>query len=103
MVMLSFLFPDSNEIVVLGESKGPTLDGVRLGQLGKVHDQLFWESIPSLPLLHPQVDMCAGEFVDVEPDVFLPPILDEILVYKGKLSHFLGCLTDSQICPCRRR
>lgn len=37
-----------------------TLYRVRLGQLGEIHDQLLWQRIPLLALLHAEVDVGAG-------------------------------------------
>lgn len=43
-----------------------TFDGVGLGELGEVHDELLGEGVPFLVVAHPQVDVCAGELIDVK-------------------------------------
>lgn len=43
-----------------------TLDGVGLGELGEVHDELLGEGVPFLAVVHPEVDVCAGELVYVK-------------------------------------
>lgn len=62
-VMLSFLFPDlpvrNRGLAAASPGVPYTLDRVRLGQLGEIHDQLLWQRIPLLALLHAEVDMGA--------------------------------------------
>ena len=43
-----------------------TLDGIRLGQLCQVGQEILGDVLPGVPVPQPQVDMCTGELVDVE-------------------------------------
>lgn len=66
------------------------LYGVGLCQLRQVRDEVLGEGVPALAVLHAEVDVGAGELVDVEPDVFVPAMLDEILV----LELVLACVDE---------
>lgn len=45
---------------------GRTLDGVCLGQLRQVDKEVFVDGVPGLALWEAEVDVGAGELVDVE-------------------------------------
>lgn len=71
-VMLSFLLPDvqvslwSLGFACAGEAWQPAFDGIRLCQLGEVGDEGLGQGVPRLTVLHAEVDVGAGELVDVE-------------------------------------
>lgn len=46
--------------------RGHTLNRVGLGQLGQVGQQVFRDVVPGVALAQPQVDVGAGQLVDVE-------------------------------------
>lgn len=43
-----------------------TLDRVGLGELGQVGQEFLWDIFPGIALTKAQVDVSAGQFVDVE-------------------------------------
>lgn len=55
---------------------GQTFDGVGFGKLRTVLHELGGEVFPVLVGGHAEVDVCAGEFVGVEPDVAVPAVFD---------------------------
>lgn len=57
------------------------LDGIRLGQLRQVREEMVGEGVPRLAVVHAEVDVRAGELVDVEPDVLFPAVFDEVLIF----------------------
>jgi hypothetical protein len=64
----------------LKRNKKLTLNTVRLGQLRAVRQEILVDSLPVLAFGQPHVDMRRGEVIGVEPEVFIPAVLDELLV-----------------------
>jgi hypothetical protein len=58
----------------------PTLDTISLCQLSKVLEEASWDLIPCHIGGQPQIHMGRREFVDMEPNVCVPPVLYEIFV-----------------------
>lgn len=79
---------DDGDVVLL-----VALDGVGLGELGEVGEEGLGEGFPGpggrggggavVAVAgggEAEVDVCRGELVSVEPDVFFPAVLDEVFV-----------------------
>lgn len=77
MVILSFLFParvypirpvrqDKRKIAENFGGRRRTLDGIRLGQLCAVIQELRGDIIPSFPVAEAHIDVSAGQIIDVE-------------------------------------
>lgn len=81
IVMLSFLFPSLKSVGNNRHKAAPrTFDGVGLDKLRAVNQERLRDILPCHALRHPEVDVCGGKFVDVEPDVLRPGELDQVLV-----------------------
>ena len=68
-VTLSFLLPVdgvSSTLAYSGWWSVNTLYRVGFGQLGEVHDEILRNLVPCLALGETEVDVCAGELVDVK-------------------------------------
>jgi hypothetical protein len=67
-VTLSFLFPrDRQWSREFASAKAAlALNGVCFGQLCTVRQEIFWNGVPGLAFVHPKINMCAGQVVDME-------------------------------------
>ena len=61
-----------------------TFDRICFHQLRTVDEQGFWDRVPGHSLGHPEVHVCGGEFIYMEPNVLRPCISNELLVYLGR-------------------
>lgn len=99
IVILSFLLPVDTSVLVLPsplleefgihQTEHRTFNTIRLRQLRTIHQQPLINALPVLPLRQPHVDMRRGKIVHVEPDIFVPAILDQLFIYISRQYYWI--------------
>lgn len=60
-----------------------TFDRVCLHQLRAIGEKILRNALPRHPVRHSEIDVSRRQFVDMEPHILGPSVLDQVLVYES--------------------